>query len=729
MLQSPVPMVLLWGPDGVMLYNDAYSGFAGARHPRLLGSKVLEGWPEVADFNAHVMHVGLGGGTLSYRDLQLTLPRHGALEDVWMNLDYSPVLDEDGRPAGVLAVVVETSARVLAERALTVERARPEEVFRRSPSFAVAYRGPEHRYEFVNAAYYGLIGHRPVLGRPLDEAIPEAREQGFTGLLDGVLTTGEPWVGRETPVWLERTPGAPRELRYVDMVFQALTEADGARGERVTGVLAHGVDITDHVLARREVERLLAESERARAEAEQARAEAELAREAAEAGARAKAEFLATMSHEIRTPINAITGYTQLLELGIPDPVTPAQREQLGRVTASARHLLGLVDDVLDVAKMDAGELRVAREAATTGLGVSAALALVRPQADQRGVRLVDTREGQAGVAYVGDDARVRQILVNLLSNAVKFTPAGGTVTVTCGTATDADPGARVEGAGPWAYLAVADTGIGIAPEQQAAVFEPFVQAEVRGALRGQSPYTRTAGGTGLGLTISRRLARLMGGDLVLESAPGAGATFTLWLPATAVSPAGEAEAAHVRTARAGLGGAGWRVHGLAEVGHALRAEVDAILEAHTATLRADPDVPSARAMGRARLEDHAVTLLADLAQSLVIIADADDEAAALMGDGTAIQRTVAELHGARRFVQGWSQAAVRREHAVLQEVVARVVRGRVAPPNGGTPAGDVSEALAVLARLHARVEALSLAAYYHAAATAGDAAAARDAG
>ncbi|MEO6360347.1 MAG: PAS domain S-box protein [Sphingomicrobium sp.] len=118
LLRSPVPMVMLWGEDGVMLYNDAYSAFAGGRHPQLLGSKVREGWPEVADFNDNVMRVGLSGGTLAYRDQELTLHRHGTPEQVWMNLDYSPVLDESGQPAGVLAIVVETTERVTAEKGL-----------------------------------------------------------------------------------------------------------------------------------------------------------------------------------------------------------------------------------------------------------------------------------------------------------------------------------------------------------------------------------------------------------------------------------------------------------------------------------------------------------------------------------------------------------------------------------------------------------------------------------
>jgi PAS domain S-box-containing protein len=117
LLRSPVPMVMLWGEDGVMLYNDAYSAFAGKRHPELLGSPVREGWPEVAAFNAHVMEVVLAGGTLAYRDQELTLLRHGTPEQVFMNLDYSPVPDEQGKPAGVLCVLSDTTERVMAERA------------------------------------------------------------------------------------------------------------------------------------------------------------------------------------------------------------------------------------------------------------------------------------------------------------------------------------------------------------------------------------------------------------------------------------------------------------------------------------------------------------------------------------------------------------------------------------------------------------------------------------
>jgi len=132
-LQSPLPLVMLWGPDGIMIYNDPYSVFAGQRHPRLLGSRVLDGWAEVAEFNAEVMRVGLAGGTLSFKDQELTLHRNNRPEQVWMDLNYGPVMDESGKPAGVLAIVVETTGVIVAERRRAAAEARvshSEERFR-----------------------------------------------------------------------------------------------------------------------------------------------------------------------------------------------------------------------------------------------------------------------------------------------------------------------------------------------------------------------------------------------------------------------------------------------------------------------------------------------------------------------------------------------------------------------------------------------------------------------
>ncbi|HAK92743.1 PAS domain-containing protein, partial [Massilia timonae] len=177
-MATPAPIVTLWGEDGYMIYNDAYRVFAGGRHPVLLGSKVREGWPEVADFNDNVMKVGLAGGTLSYQDQELTLHRSGQPEQVWMNLDYSPIRDQDGAIAGVMSVVVETSSKVKAERHVRAERERLNTMFEQAPGFICLLDGAEHRYSLANEAYRALTGNRPLLGLPVAQAVPELAERG-----------------------------------------------------------------------------------------------------------------------------------------------------------------------------------------------------------------------------------------------------------------------------------------------------------------------------------------------------------------------------------------------------------------------------------------------------------------------------------------------------------------------------------------------------------------------
>jgi signal transduction histidine kinase len=230
---------------------------------------------------------------------------------------------------------------------------------------------------------------------------------------------------------------------------------------------------------------------------------------AAEEANRVKSEFLATMSHELRTPLNAIGGYAELLEIGVRGPVTDQQRQDLLRIQASQRHLLGLINEVLNYAKLETGSVQYHLTDVSVSEVLASAGALVTPQARERSLTLeVDTCSQELTVR--ADAEKLLQILANLLSNAVKFTPDGGSVRLSC----------RVtEGA---LLFHVIDSGIGIPADKLDPIFEPFVQV--------RSDLTRTAEGTGLGLAISRDLARAMGGDLTAESTPGKGSTFTLML-------------------------------------------------------------------------------------------------------------------------------------------------------------------------------------------------------
>jgi signal transduction histidine kinase len=255
---------------------------------------------------------------------------------------------------------------------------------------------------------------------------------------------------------------------------------------------------------------LYATAQQSRAEAETARADAEVARAAAETANRAKSEFLAVMSHELRTPLNAIGGYAELLELGIHGPITDEQRAALGRIQQSQRHLLGLINQVLNYTRIDAGVVRYTIEDIPVAEALATAEALVLPQVRARAVAYVAEPCAPAIVVRADRD-KLQQILLNLLANAAKFTEPGGEIRVRCGVARGV------------VTVAIADTGIGIPADKLMTIFEPFVQVDQR--------HTRPHEGVGLGLAISRDLARGMGGDLTAESAPGQGSTFTLTLP------------------------------------------------------------------------------------------------------------------------------------------------------------------------------------------------------
>jgi signal transduction histidine kinase len=262
---------------------------------------------------------------------------------------------------------------------------------------------------------------------------------------------------------------------------------------------------------RRELEEALrgALAERRRTEAllRQAQQEADRAN-------RAKSDFLAVMSHELRTPLNAIIGYKDLMDQGLGGPLTDAQRGYLGRIEIASSQLLRLVDQILNLARIEAGKEELTLEAYDLCAGVSEASALIEPAATAKGLTLRSLVPMQA-ITCVTDAGKVRQILLNLLSNAVKFTERGH-VQVAC----------RTEDG--WVEASVIDTGPGIHEEDLGSVFEPFVRGRQRGAARG----------TGLGLPVSRQLARLLGGEVSVASTVGQGSTFTLRLP---IAPARKA--------------------------------------------------------------------------------------------------------------------------------------------------------------------------------------------
>lgn len=506
------------------------------------------------------------------------------------------------------------------------------------------------------------------------------------------LFTRSPETLVGTPLGIPLVAGETAEMEIVrrgggELVYAELraVETDW-NGERAQLVSLR--DITDRKYAEERTRQLTHERE---------------ARLEAEAASRAKSDFLAIMSHELRTPLNAILGYSELMELGISGELSDKLRDQIGRIRWSAKHLLGVVNDLLDLAKVEAGRLSVANAPARVSDAIAAALPLIQPQAEARRLTLVVAPGTDQLPRYLGDDERVRQILVILLSNAVKWTEAGGTITVEGAVTTASDPRARLQPRSAHIRLTVTDTGIGIPEDKLRAIFEPFVQAE--------SGLTRGREGSGLGLTIGLRLARAMGGDLTVTSTLGAGSSFSLWLPVAAASTdllaqldaqggvkdSADAASRHPDPAR--------DQSGLVDVSHALLVAMAPLVDEVVERLRSDLTLPMAAGIRTSQVADHLSTLLVDIAAALMVVGEAGGDSASLLADTMAIQRLIAERHGQQRAGLGWTEASMRREFMIIREELERVVR--LAVPTEGPL--ELADAVATATRFVDQAEYISV--------------------
>jgi PAS domain S-box-containing protein len=377
-------------------------------------------------------------------------------------------------------------------------------------------------FPFVSAGSREIYGIEPVqiMRDPniiTDLVVPEDTAD-FKSSVAASAATMRPWrwEGRvRTPAgeekWLQGQ-ARPRREDNGDVMWDGL----------LLDVTAHKTTEAEILCAREEAEAARAEAERARAEAEAARAEAEAAREEAVAANVAKSEFLSRMSHELRTPLNAILGFGQLLQRARLERPHSGSAEQ---IVKAGGHLLNLINEVLDIAAIEAGGISLSLEPVPVGLLCGEALSLVRPLANQRGIHLHDSpaHGGPTGTLSVhADRQRLNQILLNLLSNAIKYNQPNGEVWIICEERPAPRKNASGEPNAPMLRLGVRDSGPGIAPDEQSRLWQAFdrLGREKEGSE-----------GTGIGLILSRRLAEAMGGTLEVESTPGQGATFWIELP------------------------------------------------------------------------------------------------------------------------------------------------------------------------------------------------------
>jgi len=548
----PDPFMLLDRDLKYVAANAAYLSTTSKSFDDLRGRHVLDVFPhdpsDPDNVNAQLLLASLERvrdtgvpDTLAHIPYRVPRTPDGPLEERVWSASHTPIVGDDGRTAFILQHTVDVTelhalrnarasddeqrdrmeAGVLRRAedvqavnfALDAERRHLRHLFQQAPGFICVLRGPDHIVELANAAYYRLVGDRPSEGRPIRETVPEVVEQGFITLLDQVLQTGQPFIGRNVAASIRRPGADEAEDVFVDFVYQPIVDSDG----KAWGVFVQGHDITNQKRLEAELEQLLARERAARADAESARAQADRAN-------LLKDEFLATLSHELRTPLNALLGWARLLrerDLGVD-----GSRKAVETIERNAVTLAQLVEDVLDMSRIVTGKLRLRLAPCDLADVVGRALDIVMPAAEARRVLL--RADALPPAVIMGDADRLQQVVWNLLTNAVKYTPEGGEVTVS------------IEASLEVVDLVVRDNGIGIDPEHLPIVFDRFRQVD--------PAVDRRHGGLGVGLALVRSLVEAHGGLVsAFSEGRGRGATFTVRLPTRAVIDAVEAGDASAR--------------------------------------------------------------------------------------------------------------------------------------------------------------------------------------
>ncbi|GGY02573.1 response regulator [Massilia dura] len=506
-LQSPVPIVTLWGPLGYMIYNDAYSEFAGARHPTLLGSEVRKGWPEVADFNDNVMRVVLRGGKLSYVEQELTLHRSGQPEPVWMNLDYSPVTYEDGTIGGVFAVVVETSAKVRAERSLreseasqkaaaqalarmnatlesqVAERTAERDRMWRLSKDILLVAGFDARLTAVSPAFTSILGWQAaeVIGQSfLDLVHPEDRETTVRQV--SALSAGahvfrfENRYRRKDGSYCSLSWTASPDARYIHAIGRDIT-ADIEQAEamrRTEAALQHA----------QKMETI--------------------------------GKLTGGVAHDFNNLLQVISGNLQLMAPRVAD--RPEVMRRLENARAGVERGARLAGYLLAFARRQPLEPKVVK---VSRLIAGMEDMLRRTLGEE--VEIETVMSGGLWSASI-DVAQVENAILNLAINARDAMNGHGRLTIEvnnalldsnyCASHLDVVPGQYV-------MVAVSDTGTGMSAEVMAQAFEPFFSTKPEGK------------GTGLGLSMVYGLVKQSGGHVKIYSEPGLGTTVKLYLPRT----------------------------------------------------------------------------------------------------------------------------------------------------------------------------------------------------
>ncbi len=512
MLPSKQIMFVAWGPELVFLYNDAYRPVFGKKHPWALGRPFREVWSEVWNEIAPLVDTVLRGEAIWSENLPLVLERNGYPEDCWFTFSYSPIRDESGKVAGLFCAAAETTERVLGERRLVAERERQRLLFEHIPGFVGIVRGPDHVFEYVNRAYERVAGKRGFVGQTVRAAFPDLEGTGLFEALDRAFATAEPYVARDVPLSLQRTPGAEPDPLILSFTFQPIVDE---RGD-VTGIFIQGHDVTQQHQALAALTHLNATLEEQVSE----RTRKLLATEAALRQAQkmeAMGQLTGGVAHDFNNLLTPIIGSLDMLNrrgLG-----NDRERRLIDGALQAADRAKTLVQRLLAFAR------RQPLQSVAVDLGtlVGGMTTLIRTTVGPNVVVRVELDENLPPAS--ADANQLEMAILNLAVNARDAMPNGGTLTITA--ARESVRGDHPSGLkqGQYVRLSVADTGTGMDEATLARATEPFFSTKSIGA------------GTGLGLSMVHGLAAQLGGGLTIVSEPGRGTAVEIWLPVSLARP------------------------------------------------------------------------------------------------------------------------------------------------------------------------------------------------
>ncbi|URD60965.1 PAS domain S-box protein [Sphingomonas sp. KRR8] len=489
LLTSPVPIVMLWGDHSVMIYNDAYSLFAGGRHPALLGSNVREGWPEVSDFNDHVMKVGLAGGTLSFKDQELTLYRHGVPEQVWMNLDYSPVHDECGQPAGVFCILAETTEAVRATAAL------------------------RELNETLEAQVEARSAERDRLWDLSQDMLARA---DFSGMMSAVSPAWERvlgWSEAELLSWPYATFMHPDDMDATLSAIGGMAEKrQPARFENRIATADGGWKVIEWTVAPEPDGVNFIAVGRDLSQAKARETELQLAQDALRQSQKMEAlgQLTGGIAHDFNNLLTPIIGALDVIR---KQEQTPRHLRLLDGALTSADRAKVLIARLLSFARkqrLEDREVGLRRlllgmtDLIAKSLGPTIRLEL-QPPAASLSARI--------------DPNQLELAILNLAVNARDAMPDGGRLRIAVREETVAGIHPAGLRPGNYARIDVVDDGEGMSPQTVRLAIEPFYSTKEVGK------------GTGLGLSMVHGLAAQSGGGLSIASKVGAGTTISLWVP------------------------------------------------------------------------------------------------------------------------------------------------------------------------------------------------------